>query len=88
MLLVIGEPTVFEIVQIIITSLVGIFSISAGMVGYMQHKVPVWQRLLLVGGGLLLVSPDTVTDIIGFAIVAAMVVVQYVLTRKKAEINA
>jgi len=88
MLLVIGEPTVLEIVQIVITSLVGIFSISAGMVGYMQHKAPIWQRILLVGGGLLLVSPDTLTDIIGFVIVAIMVVIQYVLTRKKAQIPA
>ena len=87
MLLVIGEPTVFEIIQIVITSLVGIFSISAGMVGYMQHKAPIWQRILLVGGGLLLISPDGLTDIIGFVIVALMVVVQYVFTRKKTEIN-
>jgi len=88
MLLVIGDPTVFDIIQIVITSLIGIFSISAGMVGFMQHKAPIWQRILLVGGGLLLVSPDTITDIIGFAIVALMVVVQYVLTRKKTEVPA
>lgn len=88
MLLVIGNPTVFEIIQIVITSLVGIFAISGGMVGYMQHKAPVWQRILFVAGGLLLISPDTITDIVGFVIVGLMVVVQYVLTRKKTEIVA
>ena len=88
MLLVIGEPTVLKIVQIVITSLIGIFSISAGMVGFMHHKAPIWQRILLVGAGLLLVSPDTLTDVIGLAIVVLMVLVQYVFSRKKETVSA
>lgn len=88
MLLVIGEPTVWKIVQIVITSLIGIFSISAGMVGFMHHKAPIWQRILLVGAGLLLVSPDTLTDVIGLAIVVLMVLVQYVFSCKKETVSA
>jgi len=37
---------------------------------------------------LLLVSPDTLTDVIGLAIVVLMVLVQYVFSRKKETVSA
>ena len=92
MLLVIEgfQPSVFEIIQICATSLIGIYAISSGMEGYMHHRVPIWQRILLVGGGLCMVAPDLITDIIGIAVVAVIIVIQYVIEpklAKKAEIQ-
>lgn len=83
MLLVIGDPTVLQVAQIIVTSLIGIFSISAGMEGFMKRPAPIWQRILLLVGGLMLISPNGLTDIIGIVIIAAIVVLQYGFGRKK-----
>ena len=84
MLLVIEgfQPTVLDIIRIVATSLVGIFAISAGMEGFMHHHVPWWQRIILIGGGLCLVVPTLVTDLVGLAAVAIIVVLQYVIEPK------
>ena len=83
MLLVIGEPSVWQIIQIAATSLLGIFAVAAGLEGYMHRPTPIWQRLLLLVGGLMLISPDGMTDIIGVVIIAVIVVLQYGLHPKK-----
>jgi len=82
-------PSVIDVIRICVTSMIGIYSISSGMVGYMHHKTPWWQRILLAGGGLLLVTPDALTDVIGIIIIAVIIVIQYVFGRKKQQtINA
>ncbi len=72
-----------EVVTIVITSLVGIFAVSASLEGYLLHKMPWYQRIISLAGGLLLIYPGMVTDIIGVALVAVTVVLQ-LLIRKKA----
>ena len=71
-----------EVVQIIITSLIGIFGVAACLNGYLFKKVPIVLRLFILVGGLLLMVPSTVTDLIGIVVVASVVLIQY-LTAKK-----
>ena len=78
------DTTVFEVITICITSLVGIFAVSAALEGYLVHKMTWYQRIMSAVGGLLLIYPGLVTDIIGVALVAVVVLLQ-VVTRKKAE---
>ncbi len=78
-------PSAIEIVRICITSIFGIYSISSGMVGYMNYKTPWWQRIILILGGFLMVTPDAITDIIGFVMVVAVILIQYVLSKNKKE---
>ncbi|MCQ2432662.1 MAG: TRAP transporter fused permease subunit, partial [Clostridia bacterium] len=79
------QPTILEVFQIIFTSIVGIFAISAGMEGYMQHNIPIWERIILIAGGLCMISPDLITDIIGVVVVAVIIVLQYVIGPKLAK---
>lgn len=76
------DTTAVDVVLIVITSLVGIFSVSASLEGYFIHHMPWYQRILCLAGGLLLIYPGLVTDSIGVALVAVVVVLQF-LTRKK-----
>ena len=57
---------------------VGIVGISAGMEGFAARKAAWWERILLIGGGLCLVVPETVTDIIGLVIVVGIFALQLV----------
>ncbi|MBQ7799236.1 MAG: TRAP transporter permease, partial [Oscillospiraceae bacterium] len=85
MLLVIGNPSPLKVIGIIITSFIGIYSISAAMVRYMHHKMPFWQWIPLIVAGLLLVIPEIISDIVGIVIVILIVLIQYVFTKNKKE---
>ncbi len=67
----------WEVTQICISALLGIFGIAAALNGHLYKKVPWFFRLLLVAGGLGMMIPGTLTDVAGLALVAVVVVVQY-----------
>ena len=71
-----------EVVLICITSLVGIFAVSAALEGYFLHHMKWYERIVSVVGGLLLIYPGLVTDVIGLSLVAVVFVAQ-ILTREK-----
>jgi len=77
-MLFIGTTSVFDIILIIITSFVGIFAVSASLEGYMLTRMPWYLRILSAVGGLLLIYPGIVTDAIGLALVASVVVLQII----------
>ena len=64
-------------VLVIITSLVGIFAIAAALNGHIIRKITVIEKVLLVAGGLTLLIPGLTTDIIGFVLVAVVILLQY-----------
>lgn len=72
----------YDVVQIVITALIGIFAVSAGMEGYMITKAPWWQRVILIGGGLLSIVPGIATDAIGIILIAAVVILQKISEKK------
>ncbi len=84
MLLVIGDVSVFEIVRIVVTALIGIYAISAGMEGFMRRPVPLWQRIPLLVGGLMMVTPNALTDVIGIGLIAIVAVFQVAGGQKNA----
>ena len=77
------EATTIEVVLIIVTSLVGIFALSAALEGYMFRKLKFFEIIPLIVGGLLMIYPGHITDAIGFVIVAGITAFQFVLSRKK-----
>lgn len=77
------DAGVFDVVSIIITSFIGIYAVAAGMEGHMFVKLPWWQRILTLAGGLMLIVPETITDIVGVALVALVIVIQKLSERKE-----
>ena len=63
----------------------GIIGISAGMEGYAFRKTYWWERIILIGGGLCLVVPETLTDIVGLVLVVGIFVLQFVEKKMKAK---
>lgn len=66
-----------QIITFTITSLIGMFAIAGGLEGFMKKKLPIWQRILAVIGGLMMIDPKLITDLIGIIIIAIVVVLQY-----------
>lgn len=81
------NTTAVGVVLIVVTSMIGLFGVSAGLEGYMFSNMPIWQRLLSVVGGLMLIDPGHTTDIIGVGIVGIVIVIQH-LSKKKAAVTA
>ena len=76
------DTTASEVILICITSFVGIFAVSSALEGYFLHHMKWYERIVSVIGGLLLIYPGVVTDVIGLGLVAVVLVAQ-ILTRKK-----
>ncbi len=76
------NTTIPEVILICITSCVGMFAVSAALQGYFLHNMKWFERVLTVAGGLMLIYPGLVTDIIGLSLVGIVIVIQ-LLTKKK-----
>ena len=77
------DTTAAEVILIVITSLVGIASVSAAMEGYLIGELSWPRRALALVGGLMMIYPGTVTDVIGLAL-SGLVVVLCLADKKKA----
>jgi len=64
------EAHFFKVVQILATSLIGCFSLSAALENFFIHKNKIWETVMFAAGGLLLIMPDGLTDVIGIALIA------------------
>ncbi|MCL1929320.1 MAG: TRAP transporter permease [Treponema sp.] len=76
------DATAIKFIQIIFSSLLGMWSLASGLEGFMLQKVTLPWRLIAIAGGLMLIDPGHVTDIIGMGFIAAVIVLQ-VIGRKK-----
>lgn len=77
------NTTWYEVLLIIVTSLIGMFGVAMGMQGYVKGKLHWALRLVSVAGGLLLIYPGILTDTIGIVLVGGVIALQLILTRKK-----
>ena len=77
------DTTVIEVIQICLTSLVGIFGVSAALEGYFLSHMKWYERVLSAVGGLMLIYPGLLTDAIGLGLVLVMVIMQMVERRKE-----
>ena len=82
MLLIDTNPA--EFVVIIITSVIGMYAISAALEGYMLTNINPLLRVILLAAGLMLIYPGTITDIVGTAITVVVFIFELQL-RKKAQ---
>ena len=82
------DTTAGEVILIVITSLIGMFGVASGLEGYMLRNASWWQRLLSIAGGLLLIYPGLVTDVIGLVLVALVAMIQIPKNRRDNKITA
>ena len=76
------DVTALGIVQIIITSLCGLIGVAAALEGYLCAQMHPVVRVLSAVGGLLMMDPGSLTDIIGIALLVGVFVWQKVKENK------
>ena len=72
----------WEVAQITVSALLGIFAIAASLNGFLYKKIHWVLRLVLAIGGLGMMIPGTLTDVVGLALVAAVIVYQKLRAKK------
>ena len=76
------DTNAWDVVLICVTSLIGIFGVSAALEGYFLRRMPWYERILSCVGGLLLIVPGLTTDLIGVGLVAVVLVMQLIANKK------
>ena len=79
--LILVNSTPLDVIVVTCTTLIGLFALGAAFEGYLFIKVPVILRIVFAIGGLMLIAPETVTDIIGLVLVFGSVFIQYRMSR-------
>ena len=72
----------WEVAQICVSALLGIFAIAASLNGHLYKKVHWALRIVLAVGGLGMMIPGTLTDVVGLVLVAAVVAYQKISAKK------
>lgn len=70
------EGTPLDLISATVTALIGMVSLSSALIGFLADKCNLLERLLLVAGGLLMIQPGIVTDVIGIVIFVAILLLQ------------
>ncbi len=78
------DAEVLEVIQITLTSFLGMMGVCAGLTGYLTTPLNMLARLAAVAGGMLMIIPGAVTDVIGGCILAALVLIGWLSKRKEA----
>ena len=60
----------------LLTALIGMVALSSSLIGYLAAPLKNFERVILGAGGLLMIKPGLLTDIIGVAIFAAILFFQ------------
>lgn len=72
-----------NIVSVVVTAFVGVMALSAALEAYFKTNMASWQRLPMAIGGLMLIIPETMTDIAGLSIVAVFCALNIIQAKRE-----
>ena len=78
------DTTAVQVVTVVITSFVGMFGVAGALNGFLFRRMNPLVRILFAGGGLLMMYPGTLTDVIGVVIFALAFAWQYLGYKRSA----
>ncbi|SDG15015.1 TRAP transporter, 4TM/12TM fusion protein [Selenomonas sp. WCT3] len=70
------EGTAVDLLLSTVTALIGMVALSSALIGYLADNCRTPERILLVVGGLLMIKPGLLTDVIGIAIFVIILLFQ------------
>ena len=81
-LLFIDVESVWALIGIMVTSIIGMAGIAMGMTGHVYAHVPWYMRIMLLAGGIFLIDPSPVSDLIGLLLIGIPFAFQLLQNRK------
>lgn len=78
------NTTTLQVVLVVVSSVIGIFGVAAALNGYLFRPLHPLLRLAIGAGGLLMMDPQTITDVTGILLLAAVLLFQrFLAVREK-----
>ncbi|WMX57886.1 TRAP transporter permease [Peribacillus sp. R9-11] len=77
------DTTWMEVAWVVLTAMTGMIAIGAGVIGYWVRGMHWLERILAIVVGLLLIYPETISDIIGLTTFVILLGLQYLRNRDK-----
>jgi TRAP-type uncharacterized transport system fused permease subunit len=68
--------SVLHILVSIFTSIIGVICLGSGIIGYFRRETRLFERFLLFAAAFLLISPEWITDFVGFVCVGLVTAIQ------------
>lgn len=80
--------TFLEALPMIITAILGLVGIGGGFIGYLNGPLKLPMRLLSFAGGICMVIPGTLTDIVGAVVIAGVFVLTWFIQKNRKSTTA
>lgn len=80
------DTTAAQLIQNLITASCGMFGVGAAMIGFCWTHMHRLERLLFLGGGLMLIDPSTLSDVTGLGVLTLGLTLQW--RKKRSEVAA
>ncbi|WP_165274709.1 TRAP transporter permease [Thermotoga sp. Ku-13t] len=80
-LLLVNVTNPLQVLWPLFTCIVGLFVLSGGLASYLMGNLSLWERFLYGLGGILLIEPRGVTDLVGFGLIATAFLLQFARTQ-------
>ena len=84
------NTTWYEVLLITVTSIVGMYGVTIGLSGFHPFEshgsarvIGIIERIVAIAGGLLLIYPGIVTDVIGVALVGGVLFIRKMISGKQ-----
>ncbi|MEC5422898.1 TRAP transporter permease [Virgibacillus sp. C22-A2] len=75
-ILVLVDVTPVKLIIALSTAIVGMSAVSSSMIGFLVRKSYLWERIILLGAGLMLIIPHLTSSIVGLLLIAMIWVIQ------------
>lgn len=75
-LLMVGRTT--SILLACVTAIIGVLALSAGGIGFMNTRLAIWERLILIASALTLIIGGWTSDMVGLTLLAVVLFTQYI----------
>ena len=82
-MLFVNVDSVWQIVQICVSSVIGMIGVAVSVNGFYYVKLHWYTRVVFLAAGLMLLYPGLVTDIIGLVLIVALTVLLHGMRKKR-----
>jgi TRAP transporter 4TM/12TM fusion protein len=78
-----GSFAWYQLVGVICTAIFGLFGVAVALNGNLYRKVPAVMRVLFAAGGLALIDPETITDVIGLVTLIVLTLIMRTWSKRE-----
>ncbi|CAM3768191.1 TRAP transporter permease [Mesobacillus thioparans] len=76
------DTTWTYLIWVVFSAISGMLAIGAGIIGFWMRKLYWWERVVGIVGGIMLIYPEGMTDIIGLGLFVLLVALQFLIKDK------